>query len=714
MSDPEPNALPTDPVGALVKRAAATAYCRPALKALAAELPADDTILAAALAKAADGREAKAFSHLYLAALYAGRRLAAEVLETGAPLLPEARTILYTALRLEGDVAQALAVAIRSGRMGYEREALSVVVGWLDYERRKRVAPPEFIALTRKICRETVRADRILIRMLLNHAATLSGDAVVAQLLEIDGHRELAPNPLLEQVRKYSTEAGWDNMIPSSPVGETVLGSGATLTRAVPKAGRNDPCPCGSGKKFKQCCAGKVSLSDQYAVDGVTLSEAAAHPELILTAERIQGMRAHELHAFDPHLLAPELVGKVVIRLARFREISRAIEVLQAVGREAFSDDTLDELAYEFQVARDAEALRWLLGWAPGAVELSLEIEVLLAPPAERWELIRRRVGEAFDALRTGEKSARIRFSEIGFAALTVDPAFGILIARGVLPDCGWLDQTALLEAIEDARDVLLLDDDEPGREIVDATDRASIDEARHALDVEKARAESSSRVTQRDAEIQRLKTQIDAMQESLTKREDASAAAAAAREKSTDRSTTAPPPEAAETRELRENLRRLKDNLKVEHEERNRALQELRATRDQLRRATREKPENPAPERPLADHDPEADESDSGGVEWERQMLRIPEYGAAFRESLRRHPRQVAAAALALAGRLAGGDPSTWKTVRSLKLRPGTLRARVAGDYRLLFEIQPGDILRMVDLILRRDLDRWLTAGGR
>ena len=24
-----------------------------------------------------------------------------------------------------------------------------------------------------------------------------------------------------------------------------------------PKAGRNDPCPCGSGKKFKHCCLGK-------------------------------------------------------------------------------------------------------------------------------------------------------------------------------------------------------------------------------------------------------------------------------------------------------------------------------------------------------------------------------------------------------------------------------------------------------------------------
>jgi SEC-C motif-containing protein len=26
------------------------------------------------------------------------------------------------------------------------------------------------------------------------------------------------------------------------------------MTREVPKVGRNDPCPCGSGKKYKKCC----------------------------------------------------------------------------------------------------------------------------------------------------------------------------------------------------------------------------------------------------------------------------------------------------------------------------------------------------------------------------------------------------------------------------------------------------------------------------
>lgn len=29
---------------------------------------------------------------------------------------------------------------------------------------------------------------------------------------------------------------------------------GETYHRAAPKVGRNDPCPCGSGKKYKHCC----------------------------------------------------------------------------------------------------------------------------------------------------------------------------------------------------------------------------------------------------------------------------------------------------------------------------------------------------------------------------------------------------------------------------------------------------------------------------
>jgi len=698
----------------LLKQAAATVYCRPALRALGDTLPADDSIVTRALHEAAAARDAKSFSHLYLGALFAGRRIPAEVLELGAALLPEAMLLLHTALLLEGDVAESLAVAVRSGRMGSEREATALIAGWLDYERREIPAPAEFLALTRKICRHTMRTGLSFVRSLLCLTAKLSGDPVVASILNADIGKDRSLDHILTESRKCATGTAWQSTIPSSPVSEITLGGDATLKRAIPKAGRNDPCPCGSGRKFKQCCAGKINLADQYQVEGVTVSEAAAHPELLLNPQRIREMRSYELYTLDPKRLVPQLVVQVARRLALFREVSRAIELLQVIGPDAVSLNTLDELAFEFYQAGDSESLRWLVDWAPGAIELSFDMEVLLAKPSDRMQLLQARARDAFESERTGDPSAPVIFCDLAYAALLADPALGLIIARGVLPVCGMANQAMLIEDIEDARDLLGLDENEPGYQIAEASEQASLDQFRHASDLEKVRMESATRVSQRDAEVERLKSRIGAMQEALKQRENAiEKANQAPKEKP---NIPAPPPagqDPSETRELREHLRRLKDNLKVEHEERNRAMRDLRAAKDQLRRAAREKPGQAAPES-STDHPPNTEASDTIGIEWEPQALRIPDYSPTFREALRNHPRQASAAAIVAAGRLAAGDPSIWKTVRALKLRPGTLRVRIVGDYRLLFEIESPETLRLVDFILRRDLDRWLAAGGR
>ncbi len=706
---PSTDSPPNEAIGQLLKQAVATVYCRPALRALGEALPSDDDLITTALNHAAEQRDAKSFSHLYLAALFAGRRVPSSVLELGAALLPEAMLLLHTALRLEGDIAEPLARAVRSGRMGTERDATAIVVAWLDYERREIQAPSEFIILTRRTCRVCSRTSAPMARPLLCVAAKLSGDPVVASILNADIANDRGLDKVLTEMRRLVGEASWANTIPLSPPVEIPLGQPATLKRAAPKAGRNDPCPCGSGKKFKQCCEGKTSADEQYEVDGVTLSEAAAHPELLLTAERIRGLRSYELYTLDPRRLIPPLLGQVVIRLVDFGEIPRAIEMLKAAGPESLSRYALDDIAFELYRAREAEALRWLVDWAPGAIDLSFEMEVLIASPDERLRLLQQRAREAFEAERADEKSATMAFCDLGFAALVTDPALGILIARGVLPVCGWQNQSVLIEDIEDARDLIGLDNQEPGYEVLDSTDRLFADEERHASDLEKVRKESSSRVSQREEEIQRLKSRIDAMQETLTQREKS--------DRSTDRKPTSPTspdasPDSAEARELRDQLRRLKDNLKVEHDERNRAMRDLRAAQEQLRRASRETPESATPQ---PSPPPSTDEDDTNpiSIEWERQPLRIPEYTGAFQDSVRDHPRQASAAAIAAAGRLAAGDPSIWKTVRALKRRPGTLRVRIAGDYRLLFESGPADTLRILDFILRRDLDRWLSAGG-
>ncbi|MCK4891323.1 MAG: SEC-C domain-containing protein [Candidatus Pacebacteria bacterium] len=44
--------------------------------------------------------------------------------------------------------------------------------------------------------------------------------------------------------KNISTSGGGEESAVSSP-------------ETVKKIGRNDPCPCGSGKKYKKCCMGK-------------------------------------------------------------------------------------------------------------------------------------------------------------------------------------------------------------------------------------------------------------------------------------------------------------------------------------------------------------------------------------------------------------------------------------------------------------------------
>lgn len=57
--------------------------------------------------------------------------------------------------------------------------------------------------------------------------------------------------PTLVQIHAHWTQQR------KPPVGAL---SNAPVRRASPKVGRNDPCPCGSGRKFKHCCAGSQTL----------------------------------------------------------------------------------------------------------------------------------------------------------------------------------------------------------------------------------------------------------------------------------------------------------------------------------------------------------------------------------------------------------------------------------------------------------------------
>ena len=159
--------------------------------------------------------------------------------------------------------------------------------------------------------------------------------------------------------------------------------------------------------------------------------------------------------------------------------------------------------------------------------------------------------------------------------------------------------------------------------------------------------------------------------------------------------------------------MRRIKDTLKVEHDELNHTNRELRQLREQMRRTeTRGTDAETIPESRLEKSPSDEADPDEDHAAWQKQPLRVPAFAPAFRDALEHHPRQAGAAALSMIGRLAAGDPSAWQSVSALRLRPGLLRARVAGDYRLLFATNSDDSLHVHDFILRRDLEKWINSG--
>ncbi len=72
----------------------------------------------------------------------------------------------------------------------------------------------------------------------------------IARRMEADGVNFKSIRQMKKWMKDHEAELRAEGN-PEQPKVETVVHEG-------PKIGRNDPCPCGSGKKYKKCCgAGK-------------------------------------------------------------------------------------------------------------------------------------------------------------------------------------------------------------------------------------------------------------------------------------------------------------------------------------------------------------------------------------------------------------------------------------------------------------------------
>jgi len=86
------------------------------------------------------------------------------------------------------------------------------------------------------------------------------------------------------------------------------------------KIGRNDPCPCGSGKKYKHCCLGsKVVTMNQTTINQTTINQAASKSENPVMS-RLAIMRFKQKLQYKPEEL--ERIGKQIEQYSDHKDIS--------------------------------------------------------------------------------------------------------------------------------------------------------------------------------------------------------------------------------------------------------------------------------------------------------------------------------------------------------------------------------------------------------
>ena len=66
-----------------------------------------------------------------------------------------------------------------------------------------------------------------------------------------------------QEITKLCNERGWKVIVgieadkPEDISDIEKLMNPQTVVKEIPEVGRNDPCPCGSGLKYKKCCLSK-------------------------------------------------------------------------------------------------------------------------------------------------------------------------------------------------------------------------------------------------------------------------------------------------------------------------------------------------------------------------------------------------------------------------------------------------------------------------
>ncbi|HEY5298831.1 MAG TPA: SEC-C metal-binding domain-containing protein [Verrucomicrobiae bacterium] len=690
-----------------------TQFHQPIVRQVIQLLPADDAALDELIAEVVAANNIKSFMYVLSAAAGAERRLDARHLARGAMMFPEHRWLGKIVVRMHGDVPEHLLTAIETTRLDKvcEAAALHLIAAWCE-EHRGGVLPDKLIPLARTVARKLKpnSMDQTDLHVLgfLRALAARTKDAGLNTLLRqrysdipdvkwklLEGQAlDLSKNVMVgysESVLEFVAEKP-----------KKTLADGNTMRRAVPRLGRNEPCHCGSDKKYKHCCIGKDEerLHHSSDVAGLTQEELYAQIEEHLTVERLDKAEPFEMARLNPAKIPAALRDTYFLRLVAFNLLDRAVEALEILGWSDALKEGWEHVMFgagrtgRRDVAERLMRLRVPHGFTEADLDFNYRLLLAGDDSARCLQLIEenaRKILQTEDMEDLLGLAYGVTFSKF--------PALGILLYRGVFPLVPPDRALASFEQLLLARDRLNLPPDDPFSDLLDKKlSEHEVGDAKEAAELRKAQRSLEVKAQ----EVRELKDSLERLQKEILHREQK-------RETPTQIAPTAKPAPVDEQalKELRRKVEELKSALKERHHERNELRRELQKAHTDLETLQQNAAPATSDETEAADREEELLLPQDAP---EIHSVRLIEFPKGFQQALAGIPRHVARATIIMAGRLAAGEPAAFVGALRLKQVPNVMRQRIGSDYRLLFRLHP-DRVQVIDLINRKDLDRRLKT---
>ncbi|MFT5084150.1 MAG: mRNA-degrading endonuclease RelE of RelBE toxin-antitoxin system [Lentisphaeria bacterium] len=601
-----------------------------------------------------------------------------------------------------GDIDKTLLDLIEARTLSVECTA--VALHYLAYTNTNDLQPRISSAVRTLARQNLLLSTKIILGFAARHLENENVKSIAFEAIALANSISLDSDPFTKQIDEPILD-----LLPAEEPKKIV--SGKTLRRVTDKIHRNDPCPCGSGKKYKKCCINKHTEQDEE-------EQWETDPAKTMTLPQFRNLAPHLLAAYDPETLPSPYLFAAATNLIGFHLWEKASIALDELERRTDLDSliTLEDLredliltALEQGAIEIANEQRLKRGsFLPNFIQTKFD---LISPTAATLSKLN---AQAKESLCNDHPEDAI---DIAYNLLKYFPALGIYFARGCISKSGSVENEILVDEIELARDILLLSPGDPAQSWLDSWMNSWYSDVSLAND-----PGLDQEVTLLRAKHKAAQDRIDTLEKDLTKKErllakpplvvDGSRHKQKLNENSKPVIESQTPPKqntilSPEEQQQRTKISDLKSLIRQGNEER----RKLRTQLTHLQKNVTASP--PLPELKLEDNEEGEDTLFCEGISEVDSVNHplVPIFSKQAQHTMRELPTPLHIAALKDVSELASQSTDAWKLVKRLKAAPSFYRIRLNIHYRLLFRLNTEHRqLEVVTIIRRSDLERTIS----